>query len=101
MQLDNIIQQLEEVFQSRYIGLTIIVLVKGCQIDYDELEKHLLVNQFPVGHHLFIIRQNDFMETFTVQPDLVFVVQGNNYEDQKVVMHAQNILNTNGIILMF
>lgn len=103
MQLDNIIQQLEEVFQSRHISLTIIVLVNGCEIEYSELEKHLLMNHFPVGHHLFIIQQNDFIQTFSTQqePDLIFIIQGNYNDNHKVVAHAENMLNPNGIILMF
>lgn len=100
--IETIINQLEVLYQSKQLSLTLVILVNNCKVDHELLEQKLIQHDFPVDHHMFIIDQNNFLDLNARNPDLVFIVEDKqNIKNNNLVLHrAMQIVSSQGIIVL-
>lgn len=78
----EIIWRLEEVYQSRIINKTYVVLADDCGIDLSKLQRLLLVKHFPLDYGLIIISKEELHTLLAPPPDLVVYVDRHNLSIQ-------------------
>lgn len=71
---EEIVNRLEEVFQSRTLSMTYVILDDECDVNIDTLKIVLLERNFPLGHSLFIILASHLNE-YIYTPDCIVLVE--------------------------
>lgn len=78
---NDIIDRLEEIYQSRNISLTFLVVNDSSGVDLSVLEDLLTSRTFPLNRSLYLIDGNDFIQMRDLagyEPDCIVIVENTN-----------------------
>ena len=99
----EVITRLEELYNNRSIALTFIILDNDCNVDVKQLEKLLLVRNFPLKQKLFIMDNESFRNHANHNaeaPTCVVIVKGRELKSSLVADTISYIDDLQGCIIM-